>query len=65
MTTIDKFAFENCKGLTSAVFADTNGWAVNAYEDDSAPINEEELKDPKTAASFLSRKYFMKYWKKN
>ncbi|UTC64641.1 leucine-rich repeat domain-containing protein [Treponema sp. OMZ 788] len=68
LTKIYWAAFSDCDKLTSAVFADPAGWAVYDsidYSGTSTPINEEELKDPKTAASFLSREYYTKYWKKN
>ncbi|WP_029410006.1 leucine-rich repeat domain-containing protein [Treponema pedis] len=73
LTEMGSYAFNGCTGLTSAVFADTNGWAVYGneyYSGTPTPINSSELATPATAAQYLRELssyggYCDKYWKKN
>ena len=65
--------FYGCKGLTSAVFANTNGWIVykdSKYKTKHADINSTALADSSKAAKYLREKtanggYSDKYWKKS
>ena len=66
-------AFEDCTGLTSAVFEDKEGWKVyddNSYSGTSTSISSSDLADTSKAAKYLREKtdkggYCNKYWKKN
>ena len=65
---IGGYAFSDCTGLTSAVFEDTNGWAVysnESYSGTSTSISSSDLAAPATAAWYLRQVYDSKYWKKN
>ena len=72
LTKIDSYAFSDCTSLTSAVFADTTSWAVYddyKYENKAADIQQSDLDNPATAATYLREKtdkggYCDKYWKK-
>ena len=60
------FAFADCTGLTSAVFAETSGWAVyDDYENKVADIQQSDLADASKAAKYLRETYAYRYWKKN
>lgn len=52
-------AFYVCTNLKSAVFEDPCGWVYNGR-----PLKEEELRDPATAAEFLTHKYRHLIWEK-
>ena len=72
LTKIGLRAFAGCTGLTSAVFADTTGWAVydNYHSSTGASISSSDLAAPATAARYLREEtynggYCDKYWKKN
>ena len=68
LTTIDKYAFFGCTELTSAVFADKEGWKVyydNSYSDTPTSISSSDLADASKAAKYLRQTYVYKYWKKN
>ena len=73
LTKIGPYAFSYCTGLTSAVFADTTGWAVYSdykYENKIADIQQSDLADTSKAAKYLREStyndgYSDKYWKKN
>ena len=68
LTTIDKDAFFGCTELTSAVFADKEGWKVyydNSYSDTPTSISSSDLADASKAAKYLRQTYVYKYWKKD
>lgn len=68
LTVIGIRAFEECSKLTSAVFADKNGWAVyddKEYNNKHSDIQQSDLENTATAAKYLSDTHSWKYWKKN
>ncbi|MEL3906274.1 MAG: leucine-rich repeat protein [Treponema sp.] len=68
LTTINSWAFEGCTNLISAVFANTNGWAVYDHGSSGnkvADIVSNDLADPAKAAEYLRSTFADKHWKRN
>ena len=74
LTTIDKDAFFDCTELTSAVFADKEGWKVyydEEHTENETEISSSDLADASKAAKYLRENsyggggYSNKYWKKD
>ena len=63
VTSIRNYAFDSCRGLTTATFKNTTGW----YVGDSAgakttAMSSSDLANTSTAATYLKSTYSGKYW---
>lgn len=63
VTEIGECAFQNCSALESAEFASPDGWTAFKTGGTEA-IPEQDLKDPATAARFLTSRYLSAYWRR-
>ena len=66
VTNIGSSAFSNCYSLTCANFKNLNGWKSFCIIGGAASISATELKNPSTAATYLSSVYSNYwYWERN
>ena len=63
---IGYYAFDGCTNLTEAMFEETSGWVyANAFPaEETNQISATELKDPETAARYLTETYFNQSWQR-
>ena len=66
VTSIEFRAFYNCTSLTSVEFKNTSGWWRSASQTATSgtSINETDLANPTTAATYLKSTYSYQYWKR-
>ena len=60
VTSIGRYSFYNCSGLTSVIFKNPNGWSLSKGNS----ISEETLSYPSIAAKYLRSTYYKYSWKR-
>ena len=66
VTSIEPYAFSGCDGLTSVTFKYTSNWYVtsNSTATSGISLSSSSLRNPFTAAAWLSSTYVDYYWKR-
>ena len=66
VTSIEPYAFSGCDGLTSVTFKYTSNWYVtsNSTATSGISLSSSSLRNPFTAATWLSSTYVDYYWKR-